>query len=233
MRALLPCLLVAAATAACGASNGSTGTKTAAGEPITVTAGATTCGVGATSLPAGKNVFNVKNTGSEASEVYVYGKGKSGDYDQVLGEVENVGPGISRKLTATLSGQDVEFACKPGQKGDGIRARINVTGGTSSTAKSAYDREVLVTATDFALNGAPLTARVGERIEFKLQNNGGTDHEFEVLDAAGENIGEVGPTAPGKTGEVIITFAKAGAYSYLCGIADHAGKGMKGTITVS
>ena len=231
MRALLPCLLVvAAATAACGASSG---TKTADSEPITVTAGAKSCGVAATSLPAGKNVFNVKNTGSEASEVYVYGKGKTGAYDQVLGEVENVGPGISRKLTATLSGQDVEFACKPGQKGDGIRARINVTGGGTNTAQAAYDREVAITATDFTLNGAPLTARVGERIEFKLQNNGSTDHEFEVLNAAGDNIGEVGPTAPGKTGEVIITFAKAGTYSYLCGIADHAAKGMKGTLTVS
>ena len=234
-RSLLPGLLaVAALTAACGGgSTATTAVGAASTGPITVTAGDKSCGVGATSLPAGKNEFSVKNTGAQATEVYVYGKGAAGAYDAVLGEIENVGPGLSRKLSATLSGQDVEFACKPGQKGDGIRARVAVTGGSAATASAKYDREVLITAADFSLNGAPLTAKVGERIEFKLANNGGTDHEFEVLDASGANIGEVGPTAPGKTGEVIVTFAKAGTYSFLCGIGDHAGRGMKGTIVVS
>ena len=236
-RSLLPGLLaVAALTAACGGSSPTTAVGAASTGPITVTAGDKTCGVGATSLPAGKTEFTVKNTGAQATEVYVYGKSAAGTYDAVLGEIENVGPGLSRKLSATLSGQDVEFACKPGQKGDGIRARVAVTGGNAGNAGNAsakYDQEVQITAADFSLNGAPLTARVGERIEFKLANNGGTDHEFEVLDASGANIGEVGPTAPGKTGEVIVTFAKAGTYSFLCGIGDHAGRGMKGTIVVS
>ena len=233
LRPLLPALFAVAALATgCGGSSPS-GPAGAAASPVTITAGDTSCGVGATALPAGKNELTVKNTGAQTTEVYVYGKNAAGDYAAVLGEIENVGPGLSRKLSVTLTGQDVEFACKPGQKGDGIRARVPVTGGTAAGSSAKYDREVLITAADFSLNGAPLTARVGERIEFKLANNGGTDHEFEVLDASGTNIGEVGPTAPGKTGEVIITFAKAGTYSFLCGIGDHAGKGMKGTITVS
>ena len=33
--------------------------------------------------------------------------------------------------------------------------------------------------------------------------------------------------------EVVVTFTKAGRYSFLCGIADHATRGMKGSITVS
>ena len=227
MRALLlPSLLLIGATAACG------GGSSASDDPTLITASATSCGVAATSLPAGKHVFSVKNAGSQATEVYLYGKGAGGAYDKVLGEVENVGPGISRKLTATLTGADVEIACKPGQQGDGIRTRITVTGGTANTA-AAYDRAVVVTATDFALNGDFAPAKVGERVQFTLQNNGEATHEFEVLDASGANIGEVGPTKPGKKGEVVITFAKAGSYTYLCGIGDHAGRGMKGTIVVS
>ena len=58
-------------------------------------------------------------------------------------------------------------------------------------------------------------------------------HELEFLGPDGKDIGEVGPTNPGADGEVIITFATAGTYQFLCGIGDHADKGMKGTITVS
>lgn len=232
MRPLLPSLLaVVALTTACGGSSGSTTARASTG-PITITAGDKTCGVAATSLPAGRTEFTVRNTGAQTTEVYVYGKSAAGDYDAVLGEIENVGPGLTRKMSATLSGQTVEFACKPGQQGAGIRARLDVTGGSTSKASTAADRDVLVTAADFSLNGAPLTATVGERIAFTLQNHGGTDHEFEVLDPGGSTLGEVGPTAPGTTGTVILTFAKAGTYTFLCGLADHAGRGMKGTITV-
>ena len=49
----------------------------------------------------------------------------------------------------------------------------------------------------------------------------------------GKNVGEVGPTDPGKDGEVVIEFTTAGTYTFLCGIADHASRGLKGTFTVS
>jgi uncharacterized cupredoxin-like copper-binding protein len=54
-----------------------------------------------------------------------------------------------------------------------------------------------------------------------------------VLGPDGKDVGEVGPTDPGKDGEVVIEFKTAGAYTYLCGIADHANRGMKGTFTVA
>lgn len=233
--AVLPALVVLATSAACGSSSGGgSGPGAGSGSTTTVTASDTACEVGSSTLPAGKNVLTVNNTGSDATEVYVYGKGSSGAYDKVLGEVENVGPGISRKLTVTLAGTEVEVACKPGQKGDGIRTKVALTGGSNATQPAAaYDREVAVIATNFGFAGTISTAKVGEKVEFKLKNNGQTTHEFEVLDASGTNIGEVGPTAPGKDGEVVVTFTKAGRYSFLCGIADHASRGMKGSITVS
>jgi iron uptake system component EfeO len=51
--------------------------------------------------------LSVRNSGSAATELYVYEEGK------VLTEVENVGPGTSRTLSAELrSGKSYELACK-------------------------------------------------------------------------------------------------------------------------
>ena len=52
----------------------------------------------------------------------------------VVAEVENIGPGTSRDMTADLAPGTYEIACKPGQTGDGIRAQLTVTGGAECGA---------------------------------------------------------------------------------------------------
>jgi iron uptake system component EfeO len=117
------------ASGAGGASGGpgqstSTGAAGGAAGPITVTATDTECTLSTTTAPAGTLTFAVTNQGSKVNEFYVYAGG-----DRILGEVENITPGLRRelKLEVTQPGT-LTTACKPGMVGDGIRAPFTVTG---------------------------------------------------------------------------------------------------------
>ena len=48
-------------------------------------------------LPAGTITFSVRNAGTKITEFYLYGTG-----DRIMGEVENIGPGLSRDLVASV-----------------------------------------------------------------------------------------------------------------------------------
>jgi iron uptake system component EfeO len=113
---VVPVLLVCTAVTGCSESKGSS-------SGLSVTSTDSTCDVSSTSLSTGTHTFTVTNKGKDATEVYVYGDG-----DKVIGEVEDVGPGLSRDLKVKLAAGSYSIACKPGQKGDGIRTPITVTG---------------------------------------------------------------------------------------------------------
>ncbi len=231
---VLPAVAVVAlclALTGCGKDDTSTGSGK---QKATVKAGDTTCDVSQKQFKAGEVELEVENTGKDVTEVYVYGKGSGGDFDKVVGEVENIAPGTSRDFDVKVGGGDYEVACKPGQKGDGIRTEIEVTGAAASESEAAYDREVEVEATDFAFEGlSGFTAKAGEKIEFKLENKGQAEHNLTFFDASGKEIGEVAEVEPGHDGEAVVEFEKAGTYTYKCTIDGHADKGMQGTITVS
>ncbi|WP_066937458.1 iron uptake system protein EfeO [Microtetraspora fusca] len=96
-----------------------------AGKPgkITVAASDTECKVGAAELPAGTSTFAITNNGSKVTEFYVYAGG-----DRVMGEVENIVPGLTREVMVELPAGTYETACKPGMVGKGIRNPLKVTG---------------------------------------------------------------------------------------------------------
>lgn len=101
------------------------------GGPVQVRASDTACEVSATESPAGDITFAVQNTGSKVTEFYLYGTG-----DRILGEVENIGPGLSRQLIVEVpQGGQYTTACKPGMVGDGIRAPFTVTGTVPGSAE--------------------------------------------------------------------------------------------------
>ena len=87
MRRAAPVVLLALTLAGCGGQAGSTPNADSA---VRVSAGDKACEVSRVSLPAGATVFRIENTGSQVTEVYLYGKG-----DKILAEKENIGPGIS------------------------------------------------------------------------------------------------------------------------------------------
>lgn len=107
---------------------------------LTVAATDSKCTVSASKLEAGPSTFKVTNKGSKVTEFYVYADG-----DRIMGEVENVGPGLTRNLVVDLPKGKYEGACKPGMIGDGIRQTLTVTG---EAAKSLSDSEELTAAAE-------------------------------------------------------------------------------------
>jgi iron uptake system component EfeO len=118
---------------------------------IAVSANDTTCTVAAGSLPAGTHVFRVVNGGTKVTEFYVYGPG-----DRIVGEVENIAPGLSRDLRVSLSAGEYQASCRPGMSGSGIRKTLTVSGTASApaadpllaTATAGYEKYVRAQADD-------------------------------------------------------------------------------------
>ncbi|SFK14479.1 iron uptake system component EfeO [Amycolatopsis sacchari] len=112
--------------AACSGGNQQSG----GGGPITVSASDTACEVSSTTANAGNLTFEVNNKGTKVTEFYLYAEG-----DRIMGEVENIAPGLTRKLTVEVAEAGTyQTACKPGMAGDGIRGPFTVTGGATKQA---------------------------------------------------------------------------------------------------
>ena len=106
------------------------------GRTINVTSSDDACDLSADKAPAGNLVYKIKNTGSKVTEFYLYGE----DGLRIVGEVENVGPGLSRDLVINVPAGSYVPACKPGMTGKGIRSDFTVT-------KAADDQPVSSGAT--------------------------------------------------------------------------------------
>jgi iron uptake system component EfeO len=125
-------VLTATATALAGCGGGSDGGNDAAGGPISVNATDSACEVARTEISSGKVSFAIKNGGSKVTEFYVYAAG-----DRVMGEVENIVPGLTRELHVELPSGTYETACKPGMVGKGIRGALKVSGSAAPLTADA------------------------------------------------------------------------------------------------
>ncbi|MFB2556588.1 iron uptake system protein EfeO [Herbiconiux liangxiaofengii] len=104
--------------------NSSAGSTDAAGA-ITVDSSSDDCAVSASTATSGTLTFSVTNSGDQVTEFYLL----ADDGLRIVGEVENVGPGISRDLVVQAQPGDYFTVCKPGMVGDGIgRSAFTVTG---------------------------------------------------------------------------------------------------------
>lgn len=91
---------------------------------ITVDASDTECKLSGTTATTGPSTFEVTNNGDKVTEFYVYGEG-----DRVMGEVENISPGLKRQLIVQLTQPGTyQTSCRPGMVGEGIRGDFVVTG---------------------------------------------------------------------------------------------------------
>ena len=91
---------------------------------LTVDSSASECVVSATEAPSGNVVFTVANSGDEVTEFYLL----ADDGLRIVGEVENIGPGIERNLVVQARPGDYFTVCKPGMIGAGIgKAAFTVT----------------------------------------------------------------------------------------------------------
>ncbi|MER7002429.1 iron uptake system protein EfeO [Dactylosporangium sp. NPDC000555] len=115
----------ALALAMAGCGDGKTGDKAGASGSgkIAVTATDTECKLERTEVASGAVTFAVSNKGAKVTEFYVFATG-----DRIVGEVENVAPGLTRDLIVELPAGTYETACKPGMIGNGIRGTFKATG---------------------------------------------------------------------------------------------------------
>ena len=136
MKLARPLHLTAAVSVAVLALTGCTSNQPTANDgTIQVTSTADACRISSDTAPGGTMKFSVKNEGTEVTEFYLLA-------EDGLGEVENVGPGLSRDLVVIAPEGDYFTACKPGMIGDGIRAAFAVSKTMEGEPISA-DRAVL------------------------------------------------------------------------------------------
>ncbi|MCS5496578.1 EfeM/EfeO family lipoprotein [Cnuibacter physcomitrellae] len=175
---------------------------------ITVDSSADSCTVSADSATSGTLTFSVTNSGDQVTEFYLLGD----DGLRIVGEIENVGPGISRDLVVQAQPGDYYTVCKPGMVGDGVgKAAFTVSGDRveldgdlqaqvdqAATNYVAYVKDQvaqLVTGTDTFLDaytsGDDATARSlyaitranYERIEPVAESFGDLDPEIDFREA--------------------------------------------------
>ena len=80
------------------------------------------------------------NSGSKVTEFYLY----SADGMRIVGEVENIGPGLQGKLIVTADRGHVPHVCKPGMLGDGHPRRLHGHEARGRVAQRRRDDQVLV-----------------------------------------------------------------------------------------
>jgi iron uptake system component EfeO len=91
---------------------------------IAVASSSNACSVSKSTAPSGTVVFTVKNNTDQVTEFYLLAE----DGLRIVGEVENVTPGVPRTLTVHLQTGKYFTVCKPGMVGDGVgRASFTVT----------------------------------------------------------------------------------------------------------
>ena len=122
-RSILPAsaaVLLAATLASCGTESTKSVASGEKGDPrsVTVESSADECVLSSTTVPAGNLTFSVTNAGDQVTEFYLLAE----DGLRIVSEVENIGPSITRDLTLNAPAGNYITACKPGMKGEGIRA---------------------------------------------------------------------------------------------------------------
>jgi iron uptake system component EfeO len=150
MRARLLPLIAASAVgmlALTGCVANATGTDPA-NASLTVDSSADACTVSAAEAPSGNLSFTVTNSGDQVTEFYLLAE----DGLRIVGEVENIGPGLSRDLVVQLEPGSYLTTCKPGMVGDGIdKTAFTVTGsGNDVVADADLDAQVQVANTNYA-----------------------------------------------------------------------------------
>jgi iron uptake system component EfeO len=137
MRFVLPvaALVTVPLLGACTSNTTDTSDPAGAGGPVTVTSADDSCTVSTDTAPAGNLTFAVTNSGSKVTEFYLY----SADGKRIVGEVENIGPGLQGKLIVTADEGTYQTSCRPGMAGKGIRSDFTVTEPANGAEESSTD----------------------------------------------------------------------------------------------
>ncbi|MEJ1178606.1 MULTISPECIES: iron uptake system protein EfeO [unclassified Pseudarthrobacter] len=117
-RYMLAAAILPLALAACTSNS-----APAATGPIKVSSTNDVCSLSTASAKSGNITFAIQNDGDQVTEFYLLAE----DGLRIIGEVENIGPGLTRNLVATAPAGKYITACKPGMQGEGIRSAFEIT----------------------------------------------------------------------------------------------------------
>jgi iron uptake system component EfeO len=137
-------LPLAGALSACSLTESNKRDSKSSDGPIAVTSSDSACTLSTTKVGSGTVTFKVKNTGSKVTEFYLYAE----DGKRIVGEVENIGPSLTRELVVNARPGTYVTACKPGMQGDGIRGKLTVTDSGRTASVEDVDAANVEKATD-------------------------------------------------------------------------------------
>jgi uncharacterized cupredoxin-like copper-binding protein len=193
-------------------------------------------------LPAGQTTFEVTNDGAAGVTEF-----EIMDGNHIIGEVENVAPGLTRKFSMKLTPGSFVSYC-PGATNE--KGTLTVTGAAEPTPTASGPETTLkVSEKDYAI-GLPQTEAPAGRFTFVISNEGPTTHEFVIVKtdlAAGslpvendevneddsrlQHIDEVEDVKAGDSASFTVDLP-AGHYAFICNITAHYGLGMHADFTV-
>jgi len=175
--------------------------------PVAVTAGDSECKLSRAEVLAGTSTFSVTNGGSKVTEFYVYAEG-----DRVMGEVENIGPGLKRDLIVELEAGKYQTACKPGMVGNGIRGDLTVSGEAAKQVDSdaalkqatvSYQRYVNSQAAALEERTVEFVTAVKANDIAKAKQLFGVNRTYwERIEPVAESFGDLDPKIDGRENDV-------------------------------
>ncbi|MFE4754894.1 iron uptake transporter permease EfeU [Streptomyces mirabilis] len=135
----VPAALVAVPALIAGITIAAGGGKPASGTPV-VEVSAADCGKGFTAPKPGRQTFQVRNTGSRTSEVYLIDPVSNAVY----GEVEGIAPGTTRALIATVGTGSYAWRCVPngGKAVTSAAVRVSAGGGSVQAVLPVSEKDL-------------------------------------------------------------------------------------------
>jgi plastocyanin len=137
---------------------------------------------------------------------------------------------MPRPLPAFVLGLVLVAGCSGGgdkKKNEGVKSKDTVTvGHNQPIAFGAF--EYRFEPKNVIVNSGTTKPTV---VRFVLRNNGSLAHDLHIQ-RDGQDLGGTPTFGPGQTQSGQATLAP-GKYEFLCTVGDHAGLGMKGTLTVT
>ncbi|WP_323138796.1 iron uptake transporter permease EfeU [Streptomyces mirabilis] len=135
----VPAALVAVPALIAGITIAAGGGKPASGTPV-VEVSAADCGKGFTAPKPGRQTFQVRNTGSRTSEIYLIDPVSNAVY----GEVEGIAPGTTRALIATVGTGSYAWRCVPngGKAVTSAAVRVSARGGSVQAVLPVSEKDL-------------------------------------------------------------------------------------------
>ncbi|MFE1980228.1 iron uptake transporter permease EfeU [Streptomyces mirabilis] len=135
----VPAALVAVPALIAGVTIAASGGKPASGTPV-VEVSAADCGKGFSAPKPGRQTFQVRNSGSRTSEIYLIDPVSNAVY----GEVEGIAPGTTRALIATVGTGSYAWRCVPngGKAVTSAAVRVSAGGGSVQAVLPVSEKDL-------------------------------------------------------------------------------------------